>query len=179
MESRVVRRYARALFELAADENKLESVGEDLKQIQQMIAGSEELVEFLESPVIQTSDKKNFVREFLKNRIDSLTYNFIFFLLDKKREEYLPGIIGYFLKLLDESRGILRGQLISAHELTDEQLSSLKKQLDRYSGQDVVLEQQVDSGLLGGFIVRIGDTVIDTSIRNQLNKLRETMVSPG
>ncbi len=177
MESRVIRRYARALFELAREEKKLEQAETDLKKIRDMLDQAEEFRELLESPIIQAAEKRKVFEELLKDRVDSLTFHFLLLLLHKNREELLPGIIENFLKLLDESRGIVRGQLITAHEFSGDQLTRLKEQLDQYAGGDVRLEQQVDTDLLGGFIVRLGDTVIDNSIRNQLNRLRETMVS--
>jgi F-type H+-transporting ATPase subunit delta len=132
----------------------------------------------LSSPIIHTSEKKDVFEQLFQKKVHALTYDFLILLLDKNREEWLPSIIDFFMKLSDEARGIIRAQLVTAYKFAGEQLKALKKQLDVFSGKNVVLVQQVDESLLGGFVVRLDDTVIDTSLRNQLAKLRESMVSP-
>jgi F-type H+-transporting ATPase subunit delta len=97
-------------------------------------------------------------------------------LLDKNREEYLSGIIEYFMKHLDESRGIIRGQLYTAHPFTSDQMDILIKQLERHTGKKIWLEEEQDDSLIAGFVVRLEDRVIDASIKNQLNKMRQSLV---
>lgn len=174
--SRVIRRYAKALFELASEQRALEQVESDMSSIQRMIEESNELVVILQSPVIQSREKQQVFRELFKGKIHQLSYDFLKLLLDKNREELLPGIITYFLKFIDKSREVLRGELKAAYPLSDEQKKSLKNQLDRITGKNVVIKEQIDSTLIGGFIIRMEDTVIDASIKNQLDKLRETLL---
>ena len=87
-------------------------------------------------------------------------------------------MIEYFQHLLDEKNGIIRGQLQTAYPLNERQLDLLNKQLNRITGKTVVITERVDKELLGGFIVRMQDTVIDSSLKNQLFKLRENLLSP-
>jgi len=82
----------------------------------------------------------------------------------------------YYRDLLDEERGIVRGTVFTVVEMTDEQLKALNQKLNRMVGKTVVLTQKVDASLVGGFIVQIKDTVIDNSIRHQLEKLKERLV---
>jgi len=113
---------------------------------------------------------------FEKN-LQPLSLDFLNLLLDKGREKILLDIIIHFFRLIDESRSILRGQLLSSHPFSAAQLQSLKKNLDRITGKNVQLDQQVDSSLIGGFVVRMDDTVIDTSIKSQLVKMKAYMIS--
>jgi F-type H+-transporting ATPase subunit delta len=177
VESRIARRYARALFEQARDQKVLDRVSEDLKSIKKIYDESSDFRMMLASPIIHTSEKKGVFEQLFKTKVHTLTYDFLILLLDKNREEWLPSIIDYFMRLSDEARGIIRAQLITAQKLAKDQLNALKKQLDNFSGKNVVVEQQVDESLLGGFVVHLDDTVIDTSLRNQLAKLRDSMVS--
>jgi len=174
--SRVTRRYAKALFELAQEQQILEAVEADMTSIRSMIEKSKEISVLLQSPVIQAQEKRHVFAEIFKGKIHHLSYDFLNLLLDKGREELLPDIIIYFMKYIDESKGILRGELRAAYPLSSEQKKSLKNQLDRITGKNVVMKEQIDSTLIGGFVIRMEDTVIDTSIKNQLDKLRETLM---
>ena len=175
--SRVTRRYAKALFELAKEQHLLEQVESDMVGIRTTIEESPELSGLLQSPVIQTREKGRVLAALFKDKIQRLSSDFLNLLLDKNREELLPDIITYFLKYIDESKGILRGELRAAYPLSDEQKNALKDQLDRITGKNVVFREEIDSTLIGGFVVRMEDTVIDVSIKNQLNKMRDTLIS--
>ncbi len=177
VQSRVTRRYAKALFEQAGEQKVLDRVSEDLKYIRKVNDESVDFRMLLSSPIIHSTDKKSVFAKDFKQKVHTLTFDFLILLLDKNREELLPEMIDFFMKLNDDAQKIIRARLITAHKFAAEQLKALKKQLDHFSGKNVILEQHVDSALLGGFIVRLDDTVIDTSLRNQLAKLRESMVS--
>jgi F-type H+-transporting ATPase subunit delta len=175
--SRVTRRYAKALFELARDQHLLEQVETDMSGILKTIDGSKELTVLLHSPVIQIQEKRKLFADLFKEKIQHLSYDFLNLLLDKNREEFLPEIITHFLKYIDESKGIMRGELRAAFPLSEEQKQALKKQLDRITGKNVLFAEEIDTALIGGFVIKMEDTVIDASIKNQLDKLRETLKS--
>ena len=125
--SRVSRRYAKALFELSKEQGVLEQVESDMHSVWEMIGESEEFVVILHSPVIQAPEKRQVISELFGTKIHQLSFDFLMLLLDKNREGLLPDIITYFLKYIDESKGIIRGELKAAYPLTSEQKSSLKK----------------------------------------------------
>ena len=130
----------------------------------------------IESAVEDLEVKKKIFAELFEGKVHALSFHFLNLLLEKNRESLLPEIIRLFLAILDESRGIVRCQLLTACPFTDIQLASLKNRLDRIIGKNVVLEQSVDEQLLGGFVVRMDDRVIDNSIINQLSQLRESLI---
>lgn len=176
-QSRITRRYAKALFELANEKNQFTKVTQDLNTIQEVCLQSKDFTRVLDSPVIPEKGKKQVISQLFRERLHPLSFNFLELLLEKNRESLLPGIIEHFKKLADESQGIIRGDLRTAYPLDEEQMNSLKKRLDRITGKNVLLHQNINPELLGGFMVRINDTVIDTSIRNQLLKMRENLIS--
>lgn len=176
-ETRVTIRYAKALFELAREENELARIEQDLKRLDQAVAGSAELRNLLFSPTIQSAEKWRVLQSLFLKELHPVTLRFLQLLTEKNREGLLAFIIRRFMQLLDEYRGILRGQLITAYPFAKQQLATLKKKLDERTGKDVHLEERIDPDLLGGFIIRLNDTVIDTSIRNQLQKMRSRLVS--
>jgi len=175
--TRVTIRYAKALFELAKEKAILDNVEKDLNRIQRVIDVSEKFQMMLVSPVIGADEKRRVLDNLFRKQLHPITFHFLNLLIDKKRENLLPIIINQFMKLLDEDRGILRGKLITAYKFTKTQMRLLKEKLDKITKKNVVLEQVVDPGLLGGFIVRLEDTVIDTSLKNQLVKIRESLIS--
>lgn len=177
MEARVSKRYAKALFELAREKNLLAETEESLRKVQDVYEATEEFQTLLESPVIQASEKRKVADQLFKEKIHPLAFQFISLLFEKNREVLLPQVISGFLVLLDEARGIIRGQLYTAHSFTDPQLEQLVKKMNTITGKNVIFEQRVDSGLLGGFVIRMNDKIIDSSLKNQLAKMRENMVS--
>lgn len=177
VRSRVSKRYARALFEFVEEGEQLEIVEKDLSELKKNYETSDEFLTLLESPVIHTSEKKRVFGDLFRKKFHTKTLNFLDLLLDKNREALLPQIIEDFLMLLDEKKGVIRGQLFTAYPFHDNQLKSLKTRLDKITGKNVILVQKVNSDLLGGFIVRMNDTVIDASLKNQLSKMWESLVS--
>jgi F-type H+-transporting ATPase subunit delta len=173
----VAKRYARALFELAKDKDILSIIEEDIKNVQKVYEKSEDFKQLLESPVIQISEKKKVFEELFKNKINSIFFNFLILLLEKGREDLLPTIVKHFFQLSDELRGIIRGHLKTAHLLDKEQLTIMKKRLDQITSKNVVIEQKIDPELIGGFVIKMDDTVIDNSIRNQLMRMYDNLVS--
>ncbi len=176
MHSRVARRYAQALFEVAVEKNQLTSVEVDLELLKQNYRKVEEFRTLMTSPVISNKEKQKVFTTLYKKRLQPLTFNFVSLLITKNREELLEQMFLEFADLLDEHRGIVRGEVYSVVPLSTAQISGLKKYLDKSTQKNVVLSQQIDKSLLGGFVVKINDLVYDTSLRNQLSSLRERLV---
>jgi F-type H+-transporting ATPase subunit delta len=97
-------------------------------------------------------------------------------LILKNREAAIAEVITNFRKLLDDHRGIIRGEVSSVVALSDSQMKNLKARLDRITGKNVIIIQRVDTRLLGGFVVQIEDKVYDTSLRHQLEMMRQNLV---
>lgn len=173
--SRVGNRYAKALFELAVEKKLLSSIEADLQLLVNDYQKSAEFRLMMSSPVIASSVKRKIFAELYKKRLQLLTYNFIQLLFQKNREANLPDIIGSFDQLMDEHKGIIRGEVRSVAPLSPAQIKALKAHLDKLYGKDVQLEQQTDPTLLGGFIVKVQERVFDSSLRNQLNTLRTSL----
>ena len=174
----VARRYARALFAIGQEENEaeLKRYCNDLLQLSGVLKDSPELMKVFRNPVFTTAEKKGVVTKVLaKTKPCKLVKNFCLLLADKNRLECLPEIGAYFSILLDEVQGIVRGDLITSVDLTDPLKAQIREQLEKQSGQKIVLEYAVDPNILGGLKLKIGDRVLDASIRAQLDILRENI----
>jgi len=163
------------LFELAQERQMLDKVEKDMEEIRKLIDESDDFREFLANPLITESAKQEIVRELFADRIQPLTLQFLELLTEKRRIAILPAVVEQFREMLLEYQHILEGELISAVPLEKKQFESIKKHLENMLGQTVTLQSKIQPEIIGGFVVRIQDMVIDNSIRLQLNKLREKL----
>jgi len=173
--NRVAKRYTKALFELAQERKILDKVEKDMEQIGKIIDESQDFRDFLTNPLISESTKQKIIRELLANRIQKVTFQFLELLTEKRRISILPAVVEQFREMLLAYRHILEGELISAVPLEKKQFEAIKKHLEDMLGQTVTLQRKIQPEIIGGFVVRIQDLVIDNSIRLQLNKLREKL----
>ena len=173
----VARRYANAIFALGKKDGDaaLSSRGECLAALGEMLAAAPGLDLTLKSPVIGVSEKKAVLDKLLtKLKADETMRNFCFLLADKERLVFLSEIATWYGKLLDEAKGIIRGQCITAVQLSADKKSKLKDTLQQKAGADIELTFAVDKDILGGMVLKMGDRVLDASLRAQLGILRET-----
>jgi F-type H+-transporting ATPase subunit delta len=170
---RIANRYATALMDIALEKNNLVQFSSDVEFVHNTISKSKELRLFLANPIIKKSVKLEVFKEILKSRKENELFGFIEFVVSKNREIILPDIVKRFLEMRDDKLGILRGEVTCAVELTDKQQTGLKKELEDYSKKKVELTFKIDDRIIGGFVIKAGDTVIDASITNQLKLLRK------
>lgn len=166
-------RYAAALMQLASEKNLFEQISADMDMVFNTIRSSRELQVMLKSPVVKPSDKEQVLSGIFENRINHASLNFLQFIVRKNREVLLFNIIRQFLDLSDKKLGIVNAEVTSASEFSDVQMDKLTKKLEEYTLKKVRLSMQVNRNLLGGFIVKIDDTVLDASLNHQLELLKE------
>jgi F-type H+-transporting ATPase subunit delta len=160
-------------MEIALEKNNLVEFSSDVEFVNNTISKSKELRLFLANPIIKKSVKLEVFKEILKTLKSNDLFGFIEFIVSKNREKIFPDIVKRFLEMRDTRLGILRGEVTCAVELTDLQQASLKKELEVYSKKKVELTFKIDERIIGGFVIKAGDTVIDASITNQLKLLRK------
>lgn len=166
-------RYAVALLQLAEELNKLDAVIADFKTIESMLQKSRDFLLFLRSPIINTEKKKTVIISIFKDKVDELTYRFLLLLVTKNRESLVPSIVKNFWLLLDKKNGIINVELTSVVAPTDEQINSIKKKLESITKSKVRLHLKTDKSLIGGFIIKLEDTIYDASVLNQFENLKK------
>lgn len=172
--SRVAERYAKSLIDLAIEKGQLEEVYADMNFLKQLYQQSRELVLVLKSPIIH-SDKKQAVLDALtKGRVTPITEGFNRLLIKKGREAGLPEMIEAFITKYKKHKNIHVVHLTSAAPLSETLRNSLvskvKKELNI---ENIELNTTVNPDILGGFILKIGDSIIDTSIQSELNAIQK------
>ena len=171
----VARRYAQALYEEAAREQRVEHVDEDIALIREALETPRELVIFFESPVISRQKKKAVVQALFAERVEPTTVSFLRLLIEKKREALFADVVQAYRALRDEQLGIVEARARVAAPLNEDEQRVLVQALERLTSARIRLEVEQDAGLVGGLVGRIGDTVYDGSVRHQLTSLRERM----
>ncbi|MBI4240903.1 MAG: ATP synthase F1 subunit delta [Candidatus Rokubacteria bacterium] len=171
------KRYARALYLLARESGREEAAGRELQAACDTIFAHRELSDFLLRPWIKGEAKRAAIGA-VAERIpcSALVKNFLGLLAARGRGDHLSEIARAHRDLVDEGLGRVRAQVRSAVPLTDADRRALAGRLGRAVGKQVVLEEAVDSALLGGFVAQIGSLVLDGSLHGQLARLRERLV---
>ncbi len=179
MNRRVAARYAIALMDLGEELQALDRIAEDLRDIEQTVHDSRELKLVLMSPVITPDQKLNLLTEIFGKRFGDLTMKFIALLVRKGRAEYLLATAEEFLQMLDVKRNILHARIASAVGLTEQERQQLIAKLERMTGKQVRADFNTDALLRGGFVARVGDEMIDASLKHQLELLRVQFSQTG
>ena len=166
-------RYAQALLELAEEAKSITRVEKDLKSFKAIYESSDDLKRLAQSPVFATEDKVAALTAIAKKaKLSPLMTQFIGTVAGNRRADELPGIISAFTEMLARRRGSQVAKVTSASKLTAAQLTSIKSQLKKTLGRPVDVETSVDPGLLGGFVVRIGSRLYDSSLKTKLEDMR-------
>ena len=174
--SGIAARYADALFELALEGGALDSVAADLKGLRAAIDASPDFKTFLSSPVYGADEQERAISAIAeKAGLSALTRNFVSLVAKNRRLFALEGMIAAFAQRLAAHRGEVSAEAISAAALNDDQTKRLRSEIETIVGKAVNLSTRVDPDLLGGLIVKVGSTMIDSSLRTKLNRLKSVM----
>lgn len=171
------RRYASALFEIGVEQGKIDELSQQLRDLAEAFRASVELRHLLLHPGIEVGERRQAIRQLAdKWGLDELMVNFLFLLLDNERVRALPAIASVYRKHVDEQQGNVRATVTSAVELDGGQKRALEEVLAEKTGKEIILSTEIDEDLIGGAITRIGGTVLDGSVRNQLEQLKDNIL---
>ena len=168
-------RYAKALFLVAEKRQETVAALEGLKGVGGLLAHGSPAQRFFTAPQVRLADKRAVLKSTLEPRVARAVVVFVDLLLRKKRLSDLPTIVEEFEALVEHSQGIQRAHLVSATPFGPAETERLQRELERYTESQIRLSSEVDSGLLGGALVRIGNRVIDRSVRTLLARIGEQL----
>ncbi|MDP9386319.1 MAG: ATP synthase F1 subunit delta [Actinomycetota bacterium] len=166
--------YARSLFEVAKESGKLDEVREQLGQMADAIAGEHSLQVFFYSPYFSPDEKKEGLRKAISDP-DPTVLNFLDLLIENHRMPALLRVRRSYDALWEKENDLLPVEVTSAVELDEETVRHIGERIGEQTGRKVELSSSVEPDLLGGIVVRVGNSVIDASIRNRLEQLRRTV----
>ncbi len=172
----IARRYAKALLLIGEDDGQAEVYREELDSISGLVAREAELEQAICNPLYDISSRKKVLQAIIDRLNPSVTMkNYLLLLFEKGRIGFLRTINEFYHKFADELKGIARATLISATELTSEAVDKITSALSKKTGKDVILEVKQDAEFIGGIVTRIGDLVLDGSVKTQLLNMRESL----
>ena len=163
--------YAQALMSLAQQNELADRFGETFRELDTLLADSQEFKDFVLNPVIKNEDKKAVLRQVMGDANPYLV-NFMMLLVDKRRIVFLEPIVEQYLSLLRKLNQTVLAEVTSAQELNDEQKNQIVEKVKGIvEARDVELKTRVDPSLIGGVIIKVGSKVIDASLRGQLRRI--------
>ncbi len=172
MSLTVARRYAQALYQDALQKNCVDRVDEDVLMVQESIDGSPELARFFQDPILTADKKISVVDALFTDRVHDVTHALLKLLVEKGREGLFMQVAEAYRAMRDKQQGIVEAQVRAALPLSAEDQQKITTGIEAMTGKKVRLNATVDPKILGGLIIRVGDTVYDGSVLHQLGTLR-------
>lgn len=167
------RRYALALYEMCVEAGNVELVLQELKEIVDEMDSNKDLIKIIKNPQINKFNKKRIFRELFENSLEEELLDFLLLTIDKERILFLREKYNQFKQIYLSESKILIAEVKSLISLSKGEKEALKINLEKRYGKTIVLKEKVDKSLIGGIIVRIGDEIIDGSIKNRLVEFKK------
>tara|TARA_B100001063_G_C16724752_1_gene535691 strand:- start:480 stop:1037 length:558 start_codon:yes stop_codon:yes gene_type:complete len=170
-------RYALALYELAKEDNDLEKTDQDSRDLLSLYKSSDEVKYFIKNPTQDLKIQLSFVEKISEiMKLSKTLKNFLSILVSKRRIFYIEKIIENFLRLLAKKNGEINATLISSRKLKEEEIKKVSEELSKVSGTSINFKYTVDESLIAGLKIQLGSLMIDTSIKNKLQKYQQIMI---
>jgi len=173
----ITQRYALALYELSNEVNKTEEFASSLNSFMKIYNSNKDLKNFVKNPTHSVESQRKIFEKILSlMNFNKIIKNFFSILIVKKRIFFLDNIIEEFMKLVSYKKGEISANLISSKKIDDKTVLDIEKEISANLKSSIKLKSKVDESLIGGVIIQIGSLMIDTSIKNKLNKYKKVMM---
>ncbi len=170
-------RYSLALFELSEENNLLSQIEDQSSSILNLIEQSEDFSNLIKDPTTSQEDLLKVINTISENnKFESLLKNFLSFLIQKRRFFFIERILKSFIEICSRKRGELKAELKSAKELSNEEITKITEELTKNFSSKIKLNYKHDESLIGGLVVQVGSTMVDTSIKNKLQQIENRMI---
>lgn len=167
--------YAESLFDLAKEENMIESYCDDMKKIREVFE-DESFVKFFSHVTLKDEIKMNILKESFQNQVSEYVFNFLLLLVKKRRMKYITGICKEFQSLCNKYFGIKEGILYTAYELSQNEITEVEKAMSSKVNSKVQLRAVIDESLIGGIKVEIENHIYDNSLSYKLESLKKELL---
>jgi len=175
MAELIAKRYADALFEVSQELNKIQPIQNELQFIAACLKEYPEVDLLLKSPLVQLQEKKDIFTQIFNQQVSKEVMNFLFILLDKRRQGYIKAIIEEFKVMADAVRNEAEAIAYTAETMTQSDVLELQAKLSATSGKKVKLKNVVNKDIVGGVLIKLGDKVIDGTIKSRLEQMKNQL----
>ncbi|MBW1743919.1 MAG: F0F1 ATP synthase subunit delta [Deltaproteobacteria bacterium] len=173
---KIARRYAKALLAIGKEDGQAETYKEELAGFVTLLDEQQELDKAISNPLYDKEGRKRVLQTVAeRSGVSQVMKSFLSLLFEKGRIQYLRDINAFYEKLTDELANIVRADLVSATDFSDETIERIRSALAQKTGKNVKMDVSVDPALIGGAVTKIGDLVLDGSVRTQLKSLKESL----
>ena len=170
-------RYSLALYELSTESNVTSQIEEQSLSILKLLEQSQDFSNLIKDPTTSQDDLLKVVNTISENyKFDQLLKNFLSFLIQKRRFFFVERILKSFIEICSEKRGELKAELKSAKELSNEEITQITEELTKNFSSKIKLNYKHDKSLIGGLVVQVGSTMVDTSIKSKLQQIENRMI---
>jgi len=170
-------RYSLALFELSEENNLLSQIEEQSSSVLNLINKSEDFSSLIKDPTTNQEDLSKVINKIVENnKFENLFKNFLNFLIQKRRFFFIERILKSFIEICSRKRGELKAELKSAKELSSNEITNITEELTKNFSSKIKLNYKHDESLIGGLVVQVGSTMVDTSIKNKLQQIENRMI---
>lgn len=175
MAKLVAKRYAEALFEVAAESQNLEQVKEEIQFVAEVFESNPELKTIFTHPRLSKSEKKSMLEELFKDKVSESVLNLCYITVDKGREGYLAEISEEYTVLSNSEQGIVEAVALTAVSMSKDELSALEDKLSEQFNKRIQLSNKVDESVVGGVLLKVGDKVIDGSLKGRMDSIEREL----
>ncbi len=169
--------YARTLLELANERQQAEAVARELGQLQEIVEGNPAFRTILSDPAIRTADRTALLEKVFSGNVSPLMWNFLRVLNGRGALKLLGEIADAYEDLLNDQMGRIEVDVTVARKLSGEELEQVRQRVSKALKKEAVVHQYVDESIIGGLVLRVGDQLIDASVRHQLQAMRQQLLS--
>ena len=170
-------RYSLALFELSEENNLIDQIENQSLSVLNLIDKSDDFSNLIKDPTNKQADLSIVINKIAENnKFEILFKNFLNFLIKKRRLFFLERILKSFIEICSIKRGELKAELKSAKELSSDEISKITDELTKNFSSKIKLNYKNDKSLIGGLVVQVGSTMVDTSIKNKLQQIENRMI---
>lgn len=173
---KLAKRYAQSLLDLAREQNFLSQVNADMKMLVKAIEGNRDLQLLFDSPVVKVSQKSDLLSKIFKAELNPLSFAFVSLLVKKRRESEILSIAKEYISLYAEYQNIKQIVLSTATKVDATLKEEITKLVKKATNSEVELIEKIDASLIGGFVLKIGDTMYDSSISTRIRKVKRELI---
>lgn len=173
----IARVYAKSFIDIGKEKGIIESLDEEMSVLAGIVRDDADLRALLASPNISKDSKKDFIQKVLSGSFSEITVNLINVLIDNDRQDLIPDVYEFMGLLIDDIKNRQRVTLVSSEALSQTLCDKIASELGSKLNKTIILKTEIDQNILGGIIIKIGDTVINGSLIKDLNNIKQTLLN--